>query len=608
MPDGSAYMGGFMGELLGNKRRTHYCGEISEALVGRELVLMGWVQTKREKKSVIFIDLRDRTGIAQIVVEADQSPEAFEKAKSSRGEFVLCATGKLVERASKNPKIPTGGVELVVEELKILSEANVPPIHIDDEDQAGEKLTLRYRYLELRKPRIQNILRMRHEVLQTTHRYMNERGFLYIDTPLLYKPTPEGAREYLVPSSVNKGKFYALPQSPQVFKQILMVGGADKYYQVAKCFRDEALRADRQPEFSQIDIEMSFIDEEDIYELIEGLVYNIFKNVKGMEIQRPFRRMCYDEAMRRFGSDKPDLRFGFELVELTDLFVDTEFAPFKASTEKGRSIRAINIDGHEAEFSSKDMKKLGEFVKVYGAKGLAHIRVKDGEIQSSLSNVLKQEEIDGIIKRMNAKAGDLILIIADKDNEVFNGLSALRGECARKLGLVDPNHYEILWVNNMPLYEYKEEEDKYYAAHHPFTSPKDESLDILTTDRDACRAKAYDLVINGYESAGGSIRIHDFNLQKRFFEALGISEEDMKDKFGFLLEALSYGTPPHGGIALGLDRLIMLLAGTDNIKDVIAFPKNQDAKCLMTGSPVEVPTNTLGDLSLVLKDAPKSEA
>lgn len=590
-----------MGELLGNKRRTHYCGEISENLVGQRLVLMGWVQTKREKKSVIFIDLRDRSGIAQLVIEADKAPEAFEKAKGSRGEFVLCATGTLVERASKNPKIPTGGVELIVEELKVLSEAKVPPIHIDDEDAAGEKLTLKYRYLELRKPRIQNIMKMRHETLMITHNYMNENGFMYIDTPLLYKPTPEGAREYLVPSSVNKGKFYALPQSPQVFKQILMVGGADRYYQVAKCFRDEALRADRQPEFSQIDIEMSFIDEEDVYELVEGLVCRIFSGIKGMNLTRPFRRMSYDEAMRRFGSDKPDLRFGFELCELTDIFSGTEFAPFRACTERGRSIRAINIAGCEDKFSSKDVSKLGEFVKIYGAKGLAHIRLRGGEVQSSLSKVLTEAEIGAVIERLGAKDGDLIFIIADKNNEVFNGLSALRGECARRLGLVDSNRYEILWVNNMPLYEYKEEEDKYYAAHHPFTSPKDESLSILTSDRDACRAKAYDLVINGYEAAGGSIRIHDIDLQKRFFEALGISEEDIQDKFGFLLGALSYGTPPHGGIALGLDRLIMLLSGTENIKDVIAFPKNQEARCLMTGSPVEVPADTLSELSISTK-------
>ncbi len=595
-----------MGELLGNKRRTHYCGEISEALVGQRLVLMGWVQTKREKKSVIFIDLRDRSGIAQLVIEADRAPEAFDKAKASRGEYVLCASGTLVERASKNPKIPTGGVELIVDELKVLSEAKVPPIHIDDEDAAGEKLTLKYRYLELRKPRIQNIIRARHEALMTVHRYMNERGFLYIDTPLLYKPTPEGAREYLVPSSVNKGKFYALPQSPQVFKQILMVGGADKYYQIAKCFRDEALRADRQPEFSQIDIEMSFIDEEDIYELVEGLVCDIFRDVKGIELKRPFRRMPYDEAMRRFGSDKPDLRFGFELTDLTDLFENTEFAPFRACVEKGRSIRAINVAGSEENFSSKDVSKLGEFVKIYGAKGLAHIRLRGGEVQSSLSKVLTEAEIGAVVDRMGAKDGDLIFIIADKNNEVFNGLSALRGECARRLGLVDPNHYEVLWVNNMPLYEYKEEEDKYYAAHHPFTSPKDESLDILTSDRDACRAKAYDLVINGYEAAGGSIRIHDIDLQRRFFEALGISEEDIQDKFGFLLEALSYGTPPHGGIAFGLDRLVMLLTGTENIKDVIAFPKNQEARCLMTGSPVEVPDVTLSELSITAVRTPKN--
>ncbi len=590
-----------MADLLKDTRRTHYCGEVSEELVGQTITLMGWVKTKREKKNIIFIDLRDRTGIAQIVVSSD-TPELFEKAKTVRGEYVLAATGELLERSSKNPNIPTGGVELLLKELKILAASNVPPIHIDDEDTAGEALTLKYRYLELRKPRIQNILKMRHEAMQATHSYMSSNRFLYIDTPLLYKPTPEGAREYLVASSVNKGQFYALPQSPQVFKQVLMMGGADRYYQVAKCFRDEALRADRQPEFTQIDIEMSFIDEEDIYALIEGLVSDIFKKTRGIELQTPFRRMPYDEAMERFGSDKPDLRFGFELNNLTDLFVNTSFEPFKNSTAKGHSIRAINIAGAEDTFSSKDMKKLQSFVKTYGVGALANIRLKaNGEVASSLSKVLTEAEINAVIDRMQAKAGDILFLIADKNNEVFNGLSALRGECARRLGLVDKDQFEILWVNEMPLYEYKEDEDKYYAAHHPFTSPKDDSMDILTTDRDACRAKAYDLVINGYEVGGGSIRIHDVEMQRKLFAALGISEADMQDKFGFLLEALGYGAPPHGGIALGLDRLIMLLAGTENIKDVIAFPKNQDAKCLMTESPVFVAEKTLDDLGISVK-------
>lgn len=587
-----------MAELLKDIRRTHYCGEISEKEVGEKLVLMGWVQTKREKKNLIFIDLRDKTGIAQLVITAEDAPEAFEKARHAGREYVLCAIGKLIERESKNPNIPTGGVELVVEELKVLAESKVPPIHIDDDDQAGEKLTLKYRYLEMRKPRIQKILKMRNDVIAATHRFMAERRFEYIETPLLYKPTPEGAREYLVASSVNPGMFYALPQSPQVFKQILMIGGCDRYYQVAKCFRDEALRADRQPEFTQIDIEMSFIDEEDIYELIEELICSLFKAGCGVELPRPFRRMSYDEAMRRFGSDKPDLRFGFELVDLTHLFKDTEFAPFKASTEKGRSIRAINIKGHDADFSSKDLKKMGELVKIYGANGLANIRMRDGGVSSSLSKVLTEAEIQAVVDAMGAEQGDLVLIVADKDNEVFNALAALRGDCARKLGMADPAHYEVLWVNNMPLYEYKEDEGKYYAAHHPFTSPKDDSMDKLFTDRDACRAKAYDLVINGYEVCGGSIRIHDVELQREFFKALGISDEEAEEKFGFLLEALSYGTPPHGGIAFGLDRLIMLMAQTDNIKDVIAFPKNQDAKCLMTGSPVSVPQTSLDVVGL----------
>lgn len=596
-----------MGELLGNKRRTHYCGNITETMIGDQMTLMGWVQTKREMgKNLIFIDLRDRTGIAQIVLDPEVSPEAFEKARNVRGEYVLAATGQLRERSSKNTKIPTGSVELIVTELNVLSEAKVPPIHIDDEDSAGEKLTLKYRYLELRKPKIQRILKMRSDVIQTTHEFMSKHGFFNVDTPVLYKPTPEGAREYLVPSRVNPNKFYALPQSPQVFKQLLMVGGADRYYQIAKCFRDEDLRADRQPEFSQIDIEMSFIDEEDIYELIESLVSKIFKEVRGMDIQVPFRRMSYDEAMERFGSDKPDLRFGMELCNLTPVLANTEFAPFKANTEKGRSIRAINVKGAEAQFSRKDISKLEDFIKTYGAKGLAYIKLTAEGVNSSLSKVLTEAEMNEIIKITAAEQGDLILVVADKNNEVFNALSALRRECAKRLGLIKEDDYQILWVKDMPLYEYKEEEDKYYAAHHPFTSPKDDSLDILESDRDRCRAKAYDLVINGYEAAGGSIRIHDFDLQQRFFRALGISEEDMQDKFGFLLEALSYGTPPHGGIAIGLDRLIMLLAGTENIKDVIAFPKNQDAKCLMTDSPAFVPDHVLADLSV--KSIPRANA
>lgn len=590
-----------MAEQLGIMRRTHYCGVLRNEDEGSEVILMGWVQKRRNLGGLIFVDLRDRTGITQIVFDSDYDLDAYEKAARIKGEYVLAVKGEVRRRYSINSNIPTGDIEVFVSDLKILSEANTLPIHIDDNDNAGEQNTLKYRYLDLRKPRLQKILAMRHQTVQIINQYLSSQGFLAIDTPLLYKVTPEGAREYIVPSRISKHSFYALPQSPQVFKQLLMIGGVDRYYQLAKCFRDEDLRADRQPEFTQLDIEMSFVDEEDIFALSEELYCKIFSQTIGYELPCPFPRITYDDAMNRFGSDKPDMRFGFELKDLSEIFTDSAFEPFKANSGAGRSVRAINIDGQADKFSRKDISKLEELSKIYGAKGLAYIKVESElAVNSSLKKVLSEEEFKQIIEKMEAQPGDLILIIADKNNATFNALAALRAECAQRLNLIDPNVYNITWVTEMPLYEYKEEEDKYYAAHHPFTMPKEESIDLLFSNREACRAKAYDLVINGYEVAGGSIRIHDPKLQKLFFDAVGLSDEEINDKFGFFLDAFKYGTPPHGGIAFGVERLLMLLAKTSNIKDVIAFPKNQDAKCLMTGAPSPTTESNLDELAINL--------
>lgn len=589
-----------MAEMLSGMKRTHMCGLLRTEDIGKEVVLMGWVQRRRDLGGLIFVDLRDREGLMQIVFDKDVSEEAFSKAEKIRGEFVIAIKGKITKRESINQNLETGEIEVFAEKLKILSESEIPPIHIKDEDDAGERLRLKYRYLDLRKPKMQKLLRTRSKIGSTIRDFLDENGFLDIETPVLTKPTPEGARDYLVPSRVNAGKFYALPQSPQIFKQLLMVSGFDKYYQIVKCFRDEDLRADRQPEFTQIDIEMSFVDVEDVLRINEKLVSKVFKEVNGIELSTPFMRMPYKEAMERYGSDKPDLRFGYELKNLNEIVKDCGFGVFAGTVKDGNDVKAINVNDGADKFSKKGMKNLEKFAKTYGAKGLAWMKLTDEGIDSPIAKFLSDEDIKAITDKMEASAGDLILFVADKPSVVYATLGALRIEIAKKLGVIDESEYKILWVTDFPLFEYDEEDGRLYAKHHPFTSPLEEDLDIIESNPEEARAKAYDLVINGSEIGGGSIRIHDSNLQERMFKALGFSEEEANEKFGFLIDAFKYGTPPHGGIAYGLDRLTMTLTGTDNIRDVIAFPKTQDARCLLTDAPSIADKDQLEELKIQL--------
>ncbi|MCT4565461.1 MAG: aspartate--tRNA ligase [Maledivibacter sp.] len=589
-----------MAELLRGMKRTHMCGVLGTEDIGKEVILMGWIQRRRNLGGLVFVDLRDRDGLVQIVFDNDVSEEAFNKAEGIRGEFVIAVRGKVRKRQSINPDLKTGEIEVFAEELKILSEAEIPPIHVNDEDDAGERLRLKYRYLDLRKPKMQNLLRTRSKIASTIRSFLDENGFLDLETPVLTKPTPEGARDYLVPSRVNPGKFYALPQSPQIFKQLLMVSGFDKYYQIVKCFRDEDLRADRQPEFTQVDIEMSFVDEEDVISINEKLVKKLFKEIKGMDISTPFMRMTYKEAMERYGSDKPDLRFGYELKNLNETVKECGFGVFANTVKDGNDVKAININGGAEKFSKKGMKNLEKFAKTYGAKGLAWMKLTDEGVDSPIAKFLSEEDIKAISDKMEAKEGDLILFVADKPSVVYATLGALRCEIARKLEVIDESDYKILWVTEFPLFEYDEEDNRYYAKHHPFTSPADDDLDIIETKPDEARAKAYDLVINGSEIGGGSIRIHDSSLQQRMFKALGFTDEEAHEKFGFLIDAFKYGTPPHGGIAYGLDRLTMTLTNTENIRDVIAFPKTQDAKCLLTEAPSIADETQLEELKIKL--------
>ena len=587
-----------MGETMGKLRRTHMCGNLRIEDEGQEVILMGWVQKRRNLGGLIFADLRDTTGIAQLVFDTDISKEVFNKAEGIRSEYVLAVRGKVAKRESINKGLATGDIEIFVEELKILDEAETPPIYIKDNDDVSDMMKLKYRYLDLRKPSMQNKLKTRHKISRIIRKFLDENSFVDVETPILSKPTPEGARDYLVPSRVNSGQFYALPQSPQLMKQLLMISGMDRYYQIVRCFRDEDLRSNRQPEFTQLDMEMSFVDIEDVIEINEKLIHTIFKEVKGVEIKLPINRMTYKEAMDRFGSDKPDLRFGFELKSLSDVVKDSDFKVFSGTVENGGDVRAININGYSENFSKKGVSKLEKFAKTYGAKGLAWIRITEEGIVSPIEKFLKQEEIDGIIEKMEAKAGDLILIVADKPSVVFATLGALRGEVAKKLNLIDNRKFELLWITEFPLFEYDEDEDRYVAKHHPFTHPVDEDIELLETEPEKVRAKAYDIVINGDEIGGGSIRINNASLQEKMFKALGFTMEEAWDKFGFLLEAFKYGTPPHGGIAYGLDRMTMLLTDSDNIKDVIAFPKTQSATCLLTNAPTEVNKKQLKELSI----------
>ncbi|MBP1918174.1 aspartate--tRNA ligase [Youngiibacter multivorans] len=590
-----------MGEMLGNFKRTHMLGLVREEQVGEEITVMGWVAKKRNLGSLIFCDLRDREGILQVVFTEDASKEAYDKADTLRSEYVVAVRGIVRTRESVNDSMPTGRVELIGSELKILSEAETPPIMIKENLDASENIRLKYRYLDLRRPDMQKIFKLRSKAYMSVRAFMDQEGFLEVETPILTKSTPEGARDYLVPSRNYKGKFYALPQSPQLFKQLLMVSGFDKYFQIAKCFRDEDLRANRQPEFTQIDMEMSFIQIDDIIDLNERLVQKVFKDVLDVDVEIPFQRITYREAMDRYGSDKPDLRFGMEISDLTDITGGTGFKVFNDAIDAGGSVRALCLKGG-ASMGRKDIDRLGEFVKTYKAKGLAYVMLKDGEVKSPIAKFLSEETMSAIISRMDAVDGDLVLIVADKNEVVFQSLGALRLELAKKTGMLEGSErFRFAWVTEFPLLERDEEAGRYVALHHPFTSPMEEDLELLETEPGKARAKAYDMVLNGEELGGGSIRIHDTSLQAKIFGLLGFTEEEAWERFGFLLEAFKYGPPPHGGLAFGMDRLVMFLAGTDNIKDVIAFPKNQNAFDPMTEAPDRVEAVQLADLGIAVE-------
>ena len=577
-------------------KRTNMCGNLRAADIGSEVVLNGWVAKERNLGALIFIDLRDTTGISQIVIRKETTPEIYEIAENIRSEFVLAVRGVVSERESKNPKMPTGDIEVIVTELKILDKANTPPIYVKDDDNASETMRLKYRYLDLRKESLQKNLRLRAKVAKVIRDFLYDNDFVEIETPFLTNPTPEGARDYLVPSRVNPNKFYALPQSPQQLKQILMVGGMDRYYQIVKCFRDEDLRANRQPEFTQVDIEMSFVDAEDVMSINEKLVCKIFKEIKGIDLPTPFGVMPYSEAMEKYGVDKPDLRFGFELKNLEEIFDNTEFGLFKTAMEEGKIIKGFNIGDYETEFSRKKIDKLTDFVKDYGAKGLVWIKFHEGEMTSSISKFLTEENITSIKELFNIDKNGLVFVVADDFDTTNAALGNLRVKIARDLNILNDEEFAITWVTDFPMFEYDEEEERYAAKHHPFTHPNVEDIDLLETAPEKCRAIAYDLVINGEEIGGGSIRINNSELQDRVFRALSLNEDDIQRKFGYFIEALSYGTPPHGGIAYGFDRLVMLFAGTNNIKDVIAFPKTQSATCLLTGAPSPVGDEQLKEI------------
>ena len=589
-----------MGEALGGLKRTMMCGEPREANIGSKITLMGWVQRNRKLGGLEFIDLRDRTGIMQIVFGEEINAESFEKAKSVRPEYCIAVTGEVVKRQSPNENMPTGMVELLCEKIKILSESDTPPIYIKENLYAAENIRLKYRYLDLRRPDMHRIFAIRSKTTKVIRDYLEENNFLDVETPVLGKSTPEGARDYLVPSRNYQGKFYALPQSPQLYKQLLMMSGFDRYYQIAKCFRDEDLRANRQPEFTQVDMELSFVEQDDVMALNEGLIARVFKEVIGVDVQLPIKRMTFKDAMEKYGSDKPDLIFGMEITNITEAVKDMDFVVFKSAIENGGSVRALCLKGG-ASLGRKPIDKLGEFVKTYRAKGLAWIQLKEEGVKSSLAKFLTDEVTENIVKTIGAETGDAIFIVADKDSAVLQSLGALRLELAKQFDLIkDKNEFNFTWVTEFPFFEYSEEEERFKACHHPFTSPMDEDLEFVESDPARVRAKAYDLVLNGEELGGGSIRIHDSAIQERMLKALGFTEERAWESFGFLLQALKFGAPPHGGLAFGLDRMIMFLAGTENIKDVIAFPKNQNAFCYLSEAPNVVDEKQIEELGLVI--------
>ena len=593
-----------MSEFLQGWKRTDYCTNFSVDDVGREVTLMGWVQTRRDLGALIFVDLRDRTGLMQVVFDESKLQTDFSASEHLRHEFVIAVKGPIVLRDEEtiNEKLPTGLIEVSVRELKVLSAAQTPPFEVDDETAVREEKRLKYRYIDLRRPSMQHNMLIRSRISAAAREYLTDNGFLDIETPMLTKSTPEGARDYLVPSRIHPGSFYALPQSPQTMKQILMMSGFDKYFQIVKCFRDEDLRADRQPEFTQIDVEMSFVDVDDIIEVNEGLVAHIFKKVLDVDVEIPLRRIPYKEAMDRFGSDKPDTRFGLELVNVSDIVEKSEFKVFASVVKNGGSVRAVNAKGCVDKFPRRQIDALVDFVKIYGAKGMAWISMKEDGIQSPITKFFTDDELSELLERTNAETGDLIFFVGDKDKVVFDSLGNLRLKLAETLGLIDESIYDLLWVVDFPVFEYSEEEKRYTAMHHPFTSPKDEDAEKILSDPENAYAKAYDIVLNGNEIGGGSIRIHDTQLQAKMLEALGFSEEEAWENFGFLLEALKYGTPPHGGIAYGLDRLAMIMLGRESIRDVIAFPKVQNASDPLTSAPSKVAAKQLVELGLKLDE------
>ena len=587
-----------MAEFLGNTKRTDYCGDVRDGHVGKTVTVMGWVQKARDLGVLCFIDLRDRTGIVQLAFDEGTAADVMEKAKSARSEFVLAATGVVRERDSKNPNIPTGNVEIYVNELKILGESQTPPFEIVENCKSNEELRLKYRYLDLRRPDIMKNILIRHKLTKVTRDYFDENGFIEIETPMLIKSTPEGARDYLVPSRVHKGSFYALPQSPQLYKQLSMVAGFDRYMQIARCFRDEDLRADRQPEFTQIDLEMSFVQMEDVLAIGEGFMKRVFKEILDVDIALPLPRLTYKEAMERYGSDKPDTRFGMEIVDLSDVVKSCGFSVFSGAVENGGSVRAIKADDAAGKLTRKEIDKLTEYVKGIGGKGLAWIRYTEEGIASSFAKFMTEDEMTAIANAMGAKTGDVVMIIADtNNNKVLSQLGSLRVEVSNRLG-IEKKGFNLLWIIEFPFFEYDDESGEWLAMHHPFTSPLDECLEYLETDKSKVRAKAYDLVLNGIELSSGSIRITNPELQGRMFALLGMSDEEAHEKFGFLTDAFKYGAPPHGGMGIGLDRLCMQLLECDSLRDVIAFPKVQNAMELMTMCPAPVDKKTLDELAL----------
>ena len=603
-----------MAETMKGLKRTHRCTEVTTANVGQTVTVMGWVQKSRNKGGIIFVDLRDRSGLLQIIFEQGDDPqrfvgaEEFAKAESLRSEYVIAVVGKVENReGNTNENMATGAIEVRATQLRILSESETPPFQIEADSKTKEELRLKYRYLDLRRPDLQAKIMMRSRVVAKIREFMTNEGFLEIETPILNKSTPEGARDYLVPSRVHPGTFYALPQSPQLFKQLLMCSGFDRYFQIAKCFRDEDLRADRQPEFTQVDMELSFVDVDDVIEVNERLLKAVFKETIGIDVPNPIPRMTWQEAMDRFGSDKPDTRFGMELVNVSDVVAGCGFSVFTSALENGGSVRGINAEG-QGEMPRKKIDALVEFAKGFGAKGLAYIAIQpDGTLKSSFAKFMTEEQMAALVKAMNGKNGDLLLFAADRNKVVWDVLGNLRLEIARNLGILVKNQYNFLWVTEFPLLEWSEEENRYVAMHHPFTMPMEEDIPLLDTDPGKVRAKAYDIVLNGTELGGGSVRIHQDDIQEKMFEIIGLSKETAQERFGFLLTAFKYGVPPHAGLAFGLDRMVMLMTQADSIREVIAFPKVKDASCLMTNAPDYVDDIQLKELGIAVVEEPKTE-